>query len=93
MPVALLEAMALGKCCVASDTDAIPEAVEHLETGFLIAPGDSATLADAIENLLRDDALRLKLGANARKKVVEEFNDKKLGQIMLELYENAMVDK
>ncbi len=93
LPVALIEAMALGKCCIASDTDAIPEAVEHLKTGFLIAPHDSAILGDAIENLLRDDSLRRELGENARKKVIEKFNDKKLGEIMLELYEKALDNK
>ena len=93
LPVALIEAMALGKCCIASDTDAIPEAVEHLQTGFLIAPNDSVMLGDAIENLLRDASLRRELGNNAREKVIEKFNDKKLGEIMLELYEKALDDK
>jgi len=93
LPVALIEAMALGKCCIASDTDAIPEAVEHLKTGFLIAPNNSVMLGDAIEELLRDYYLRRELGDNARKKVIEKFNDKKLGEIMLELYEKALDNK
>ncbi len=93
LPVALIEAMALGKCCVASDTDAIPEAIEHLKTGFLIPPNDAAMLANAIENLLGENSLRLKLGNNARIKVIEKFNDKKLGEIMLELYEKALDNK
>ncbi len=90
LPVALIEAMALGKCCITSDTDAIPEAVEHLKTGFLIAPNNSAILGKAIENLLRDEALRRELGNNASIKVIEKFNDKKLGEIMLALYEKAL---
>lgn len=90
LPVALLEAMALGKCCIASDTDAIPEAVEHLKTGFLIPPNNQAMLREAIETLMQDDSLRRKLADNARIKVTEKFNDKKLGQIMLELYESAL---
>lgn len=93
LPVALIEAMALGKCCIASDTDAIPEAIEHLATGFLIAPKNSTMLEDAIENLLSDDSLRKKLGENARKKATEKFNDKKLGKIMLDLYERALANK
>jgi glycosyltransferase involved in cell wall biosynthesis len=93
LPVALIEAMALGKCCIASDTDAIPEAVEHLKTGFLIQPNNSVMLENAIENLLREDSLRRELGDNARVKVIEKFNDKKLGEIMLELYEKALDNK
>jgi glycosyltransferase involved in cell wall biosynthesis len=38
LPVALIEAMALGKACVASRINAIPEAVEHFETGVLVEP-------------------------------------------------------
>lgn len=90
LPVALIEAMALGKCCIASDTDAIPEAIEHLKTGYLIAPGDSENLYAAITTLLLDDSLRRELGNHARAKVVEKFNDEKLGVIMLKLYEDAL---
>jgi glycosyltransferase involved in cell wall biosynthesis len=93
LPVALIEAMALGKCCVASDTDAIPEAIEHLKTGFLIPPNDSKMLENAIEKLLDENSLRRELGDNARIKVVEKFDDKKLGKIMLELYEKALNNK
>jgi glycosyltransferase involved in cell wall biosynthesis len=90
LPVALIEAMALGKCCIASDTDAIPEAIEHLKTGFLIPPNNRSTLENSIENLLNENSLRLELGNNARIKVIEQFNDKKLGKIMLDLYEKAL---
>jgi glycosyltransferase involved in cell wall biosynthesis len=91
LPVALIEAMALGKGCIASDTDAIPEAVEHLKTGFLIPPNNCSMLEKSIENLLSDNALRRELGINARLKVTEKFNDKKLGEIMLDLYEKALI--
>jgi len=50
-------------------------------------------LENAIENLLREDSLRRELGDNARVKVIEKFNDKKLGKIMLELYEKALDNK
>jgi glycosyltransferase involved in cell wall biosynthesis len=93
LPVALIEAMALGKCSIASDTDAIPEAVEHLKTGFLISPGSKQSVEDAIEMLIDNNPLRVELGENARKKAVEKFDDKKLGGIMLELYEKALEKK
>jgi glycosyltransferase involved in cell wall biosynthesis len=89
LPVALIEAMAVGKCCIASDINAIPEAVEHLKTGFLIPPNDSSALENAILNLMNDETARRNIGAAAREKVVEKFNDKKTGETMLELYEKA----
>lgn len=92
LPVALIEAMALEKCSIASDTDAIPEAVEHLKTGYLISPNNVQDLKMAIEKLLDDDPLRQKLGEDGRKKVIEEFNDEKLGEIMRKLYQKALAN-
>jgi glycosyltransferase involved in cell wall biosynthesis len=89
LPVALLEAMAFGKCCIASNINAIPEAVEHLKTGFLIPPNDPAAIEKAILNLMNDETVRRIIGTEARKIVVEKFNDKKTGETMLELYEEA----
>lgn len=89
LPVALIEAMAFGKCCIASDINAIPEAVEHLKTGFLIPPNDSAAIENAILKLLNDETARRRIGSAAREKVIEKFNDKIAGETMLKLYENA----
>lgn len=89
LPIALVEAMALGKCCIASDINAIPEAVEHLKTGFLMPPNDSAAIREAILALSADDAARRVIGAAAGKLVVEKFDEKKAGAVMLELYDKA----
>lgn len=87
LPVALIEAMALGKACIASDVNAIPEAVEHLETGVLVNAGNVSQLAEAMNSLANDSVLREKLGENARKFVSENFEEKTTGQKMLGLYE------
>ena len=89
LPVALIEAMALGKACVASRINAIPEAVEHFETGVLVEAGDSEKLAAAIGALADDKLLQSKLGENARRRVLENFEEKVIGQKMLRLYENV----
>lgn len=88
LPVALIEAMALGKACVASRVNAIPEAVRHLETGVLIDAGDSKEFAAAIIKLADDQLLREKLGYAAQKIVLENFEEKVTGQKMLRLYES-----
>jgi glycosyltransferase involved in cell wall biosynthesis len=89
LPIALLEAMALGKACIASRVNAIPEAVKHLETGILIDAGDSVKLAAAIDELADDKLMRKKLGENAQKSVLENFEEKVIGRKMLRLYENV----
>jgi glycosyltransferase involved in cell wall biosynthesis len=90
LPMALIEAMALGKPCIASDINAIPEAIEHLETGILLKPGDAETLARAISSLADDPNLRKKIGENAQKAAFENFEEKIIGQKMLGLYDNSL---
>lgn len=89
LPVALLEAMALGKACVASRVNAIPEAIEHFETGVLVEAGDAEKLAAAIGALADDKFLQSKLGENARRTALENFEEKVIGQKMLRLYESV----
>ncbi len=89
LPVALIEAMALGRACIASRVNAIPEAVKHLETGVLVEAGDRAELALAIGELADDNYLREKLGENAQRLVLENFEEKVIGQKMLRLYDSV----
>jgi glycosyltransferase involved in cell wall biosynthesis len=88
LPVALLEAMALGKACIASRINAIPEAIEHFKTGVLVEAGDAERLAKAIGALADDELLRKRLGENAQRTVLENFEEKVIGQKMLRLYES-----
>jgi len=74
IPVVLMEAMASGRPVVASGISGIPELVEHEQTGLLVPPRQPAALADALEQLQRDLALRQRLGQAGRDKVVGEFD-------------------
>ena len=74
IPVALMEAMALGRPVVASAVSGIPELVEHERSGLLVPPGDAVALADALARLAADPSLRRRLGAAARRRVAEAFD-------------------
>ena len=89
LPVALIEAMALGKACIASRVNAIPEAIKHLETGILVDAGNSGKLALAIGKLADDRELQEKLGENAQRVVLENFEEQVTGQKMLRLYDDV----
>jgi hypothetical protein len=65
MPNVVLEAMAAGVPVVASSVGALPEMIDDGESGFLVAPGDVDTLVERLERLVRDPALRARLGARA----------------------------
>jgi glycosyltransferase involved in cell wall biosynthesis len=61
-----LEAAGCGTPAVAADNSALRESVKHGVTGYLVATGDAAALADALLRLAGDRALRERLGAGAR---------------------------
>ncbi len=73
LPLAVLEAMFGGNPVIASDKSGIPEAVDQGVHGLLTPPGDSAALAGAIQTLVRDPALRKKMGEAARERARREF--------------------
>lgn len=72
-PVALLEAMACGKACIASDIPGARDLIVHEESGLLIPPEDSQALASAIDRLIQDPDLRAQYGRSARSRIEEHF--------------------
>lgn len=74
IPVALMEAMAVGLPIVSTVSGSIPELVETGVTGLLVAPADPIALADALSTLAMDPGLRRGMGAAGRAKVLREFN-------------------
>jgi glycosyltransferase involved in cell wall biosynthesis len=69
-----IEAMSCGVAVVATTGGALPEVVgNHGETGLLVPPDDPGALAVAIGGLLDDPALRARLGAAGRQRVVSRF--------------------
>lgn len=73
LPVVLMEAMATGLPVVASRIAGIPELVRDGENGLLIPAGDTASLIAAIDRLLRDPALRTRMGQAGRATVLADF--------------------
>ena len=66
MPLALVEAMAAGCACVATDVVGVREVIDQGRTGLLVPPGDATALADALQQVLLDPAMAARLGAAAR---------------------------
>jgi len=74
LPTVLLEAMALGTPCVSTDVTGIPELLQGDESGLVVPQHDPAALAAALERLLTDPALRVRLATCARRRVEAEFD-------------------
>ncbi len=75
MPFSLLEAMSSGKAVVASDIPGINDVVVDGETALLVPPCDPRSLAGAMISLRRDPSFRERLGAAARRSVLERFSE------------------
>ena len=63
---ALLEAMAVGVPIVATDIPSTGETLANAEQALLVAPGDAAALAAAVNRLLGDPSLAARLAENAQ---------------------------
>jgi len=83
---ALLEAMAMGKPCVALRDGGNPELISDGETGSLVPVGDENAFADAVTHLLRDAQLREGYGRKGRERVCAAFDVRQNALSMGELY-------
>jgi len=74
VPIVLMEAMAFGLPVVAPRIMGISELVDEGVNGVLVRPGRADELASALEKLIRDPNLRVRMGRAGREKVEEQFN-------------------
>lgn len=81
-----LEAGFFKKPSVGTRSGGIPEAVVHNETGILVPEGDVIALKKAIETLLTNQKLAQELGANAHKRVIDEFTWEKATLRLIKIY-------
>ena len=88
LPVALMEAMALGTPCVSTDVTGIPELLRDGETGLMVRQHEPAALATAIERLLADQALRVHLARGARRLIEAKFDIHRNTEFLRAIFEN-----
>ena len=86
LPKSLLESIAMGLPCVATDVPGCREAVVDGVNGILVAPRDPLALALAIERLLDAPELMRQFGQASRKMAVEQFSSDLINAQTLDLY-------
>ena len=89
-PVSILEAMAAGLPVVATDVGGVAESVADGETGLLVPPGDPGALAAALDRLLTDSALRLRLGTAGRERARRHFDVAGFRRTHVDLYRREL---
>jgi len=72
--LSMLEGMATGKPVIVTDVGGLKETVKHGETGLIVKQADPRAIARAIEELMEDKNLGLRLGAAARDYVQESHS-------------------
>lgn len=91
IPVALMEAMSSNVPVIASKLSGIPELVRHGETGYLVIPGDSYTLANAIEYVICNSSEASQVAKFGREVVRAEFDIYKNVSQLAELFSQKVV--
>ncbi len=88
-----LEAHASGipSVCTSLPTGVVFANVDGV-TGLVVPPRDSESLARAINQLCGDDALRRRLGAQAQRRAIDQFDISRCADRMMELYRLVVAD-
>jgi glycosyltransferase involved in cell wall biosynthesis len=87
LPKSLIEACAIGRAIVTTDVPGCREVVKEGENGFLVENKNVPALAAAIEKLILDKPMRLRMGLASRKKAEEEFSLKSVIDKTFAIYE------
>ncbi len=89
-PMVVQQAMAAGKPVVATTVGGIPHLIHDGATGLLVAPGDTAALGEAIVRLLQDEALRRRMGQQAKQEAEERFRASRVAARTREVYHHVI---
>jgi glycogen(starch) synthase len=80
------EAMQYGKPVIGCFTGGVPEVVEHGIEGLLVEPDHPSALRQAMEQLMRDDDLRIRMGRAGRERVVRRQNYRTMAECLEQVY-------
>lgn len=89
-PLSVMEAMAAGNPVISTIIGGVPELVEDGVSGLLVPPTDTNLLIRAMNELLKNELKRKKMGAHAARRAAKRFDVKVMVRAYEELYERAL---
>ncbi len=90
LPTILIEGAAAGRALVATDVPGCREVVRDRMNGFLVPPYDALKLADALQQLVEDAALRKAFGEQSRTLAEAEFGIQRVVRDTLHVYRDSL---
>jgi colanic acid/amylovoran biosynthesis glycosyltransferase len=93
IPGVIMEAFAQGLPVVSTYHAGIPEVVQDRESGFLVPERDVDALAEKLQSLVEQAALRLSMGRNGRDFVKEQCDIEKLNDRLVDMYQKLLRGK
>lgn len=88
IPVALMEAMAIGIPVISTFHSGIPELIENRVSGFLVNENDAESIASVVSEIITDPSILSSICRNAKKKIDDEFNQNTSYSNMLKILFN-----
>lgn len=93
VPISMLEAMAAGLPVIVTPVGGIGSVITDGENGLLVAPGNREQLHRAMQRLADDEALRQRLGSQAKMDCLEKYGVEHSVSAYLDLYNNLGPDQ
>jgi len=90
LPVSLMEAHAVGLPVVATRVGSVDQIVQEGRSGFLVPPGDAAALCRPLEELIRNPALRARMGRSGRRHVERHYDIERLNDRLVHIYQELL---
>jgi glycosyltransferase involved in cell wall biosynthesis len=89
----VMEAMAAGKPVVGMQSGGVQELIQDGLTGFLVQPGNVQVMAERVDQLVSNPALRERIGINARKYAQEHFSDQESMNAIVRIYQKLVAEQ
>lgn len=93
MPIAALEAMAMGKPVISTMVRGPREVVQDGITGCLVPPRDPTAVGEAILEVISQPGMAAEMGRRGRELVDEVFNSSRMTEKTLAVYEELLAEK
>ncbi len=89
-PIALLEALAIGKPCIATSVDGIPEIITNNVNGYLVKPKDIEELSKIMDFTIQNPDILQNIAKAGFNTISEKFIAQNMANAIANIYSTLM---